>query len=62
MDGNGRTARFIMNSMLVTGGYSWTIIPIEKRDKYMSALETASIDGDIIQFAEFIYSLIRNVV
>ena len=62
MDGNGRTARFIMNSMLVTGGYSWTIIPIEKRDEYMSALETASIDGDIIQFAEFIYSLIRNVV
>ena len=62
MDGNGRTARFIMNAMLVTGDYSWTIIPIEKRDEYMSALEMASIKGDIIPFAEFIYSLIGNIV
>jgi len=62
MDGNGRTARFIMNAMLVTGDYSWTIIPREKRNEYMSALETASINGDIIPFAEFIYSLIGNVV
>lgn len=58
MDGNGRTARFIMNAMLVTGGYSWTIIPIEKRDEYMAALERASIDGDITSFAKFIYSFI----
>lgn len=62
MDGNGRTARFIMNAMLVTGKYSWTIIPIEKRDEYMPALETASINGDIIPFTEFIYSLIGNIV
>jgi len=58
MDGNGRTARFVMNSMLVTAGYPWTIIPVEKRDEYMVALETASIDGDITDFAKFIYSLI----
>ena len=57
MDGNGRTARFIMNTMLVTGDYLWTIIPIERRDEYMATLETASIDGNIIPFAEFIYSL-----
>jgi len=59
MDGNGRTARFIMNAMLITGGYSWTIIPVEKRDEYMSALEKASVDGDIVPFAKFIYGLIR---
>jgi Fic family protein len=62
MDGNGRTARFIMNTMLVMGDYSWTIIPIERRDEYMATLETASIDGDIIPFAEFIYSLIRYAI
>lgn len=28
MDGNGRTARFVMNMMLVTGGDPWTIIPV----------------------------------
>jgi len=58
MDGNGRTARFVMNSMLVTAGYPWTIIPVEKRDEYMATLETASIDGDITAFTKFIYSLI----
>ena len=48
-----------MNAMLITGGYLWTIIPVEKRDEYMSALEKASVDGDIVPFAKFIYGLIR---
>ena len=59
MDGNGRTARFIMNAMLATGEYSWTIIPVERRDEYMSALETASIEGDISAFARFIFGLVE---
>jgi len=58
MDGNGRTARFIMNAMLVTAGYPWTIIPVEKRDEYMTTLEKASVDGDITDFAKFIFTLI----
>ena len=29
MDGNGRLARFLMNAMLVTGGYVWTVIPVQ---------------------------------
>lgn len=60
MDGNGRTARFIMNSMLVTSGYPWTIIPIGKRDEYMEALEKASIEGDISTFTEFIFGLVKS--
>jgi len=24
------------------GGYPWTVVPVEKRDAYMEALETAS--------------------
>ncbi len=59
MDGNGRTARFIMNAMLATGEYSWTINPVERRDEYMSALETASIEGDISAFARFIFGLVE---
>ncbi len=39
MDGNGRTARFVMNSQLVTAGYPWVVIPVERRQEYMSALE-----------------------
>ena len=60
MDGNGRTARFIMNSMLVTSGLPWTVIPVERRSIYMAALEKASIEGDISDFAQFIFGLIKK--
>ena len=57
-DGNGRMSRFVMNVMLSTGGYSWTIIPVEKRDTYMQALEKASIEGDIADFTKLIADLL----
>jgi len=38
MDGNGRMGRFLMNLMLASGGYPWTVIPVQERDEYMSAL------------------------
>jgi Fic family protein len=57
-DGNGRMSRFIMNTMLSTGGYSWTIIPVERRDYYMQALEKASIEGDITDFTKLIADLL----
>ena len=58
MDGNGRTARFTMNSQLVTGGYPWIVIPFERRDEYMESLEKASVDEDIEPFVRFIVSLL----
>lgn len=57
MDGNGRTGRFLMNTMLASGGYDWLIIPVERRDEYMSALEKASVYGDIIPFVHFLSSI-----
>ena len=53
MDGNGRIGRFLMNVMLASGGYPWTIIPLERRDDYMDALESASVKLDIHPFAAF---------
>jgi len=53
-DGNGRIARFLMNAMLASGGYPWTVIRVEDRDAYLASLEKASVDGDISPFAEFI--------
>jgi hypothetical protein len=44
--------------MLSTGGYTWTIIPVEKRKVYMEALEKASIEGDIADFTRLIADLI----
>lgn len=59
MDGNGRIARFLMNTMLISGGYPWTVIPVEERERYMEALESASVDQNIKPFAEFIAYLVR---
>ena len=60
MDGNGRMGRFIMNVMLAGGGYLWTVIPLEKRDDYMAALESASVEQDITPFAMFLGRLVSD--
>lgn len=60
MDGNGRIGRFLMNVMLAAGGYSWTVIPMEKRDDYMNTLEIASVEQDITPFATFLGSLVSE--
>ncbi len=52
MDGTGRLGRFLMNLMLVSAGYVWTVIPVEQRDEYMRALEQASSFGNIGPFAD----------
>lgn len=61
MDGNGRTARFVMNSQFVTEGFDWIVIPVEKRDEYMKALEKASVDDDITDFCRFILSCFKHL-
>lgn len=57
MDGNGRIGRFLMNLMMASGGYPWTVIPSGDRNKYVEALERASVGEDIGPFAEFIAAL-----
>lgn len=54
MDGNGRIGRFIMNAMLISGGYPWTVIQLKNRNKYLSALEQASVDHNIKPLVKFI--------
>lgn len=49
-----RTARFVMNSQLVTAGYPWVVIPVERRQEYMAALEQASVEGNIEWFVRFV--------
>jgi len=53
-DGNGRMARFLMNAMLASGGYRWTVIRVEDRDKYLKALESASAENNIKPFVSFV--------
>lgn len=53
-DGNGRMGRFLMNTMLAAGGYPWTVVRVEDRAAYRQALDQASVDGNIVPFAQFI--------
>jgi hypothetical protein len=62
IDGNGRIGRFLMNAMLASGGYPWTVIPLERRDDYMAALEAASVGQDIAPFAAFVGSLVQDAL
>ena len=58
-DGNGRMARFLMNAMLASGGYPWTVIRVDDRDVYMDTLERASVDMKIGPFAAFIAERVK---
>ncbi|MDB5820211.1 MAG: Fic/DOC family protein, partial [Rhizobacter sp.] len=60
IDGNGRLGRFIMNFMLTTAGYVWTIVPVARRTEYMDALAAASSGQNIRPFAEFTASLVSQ--
>jgi len=57
-DGNGRIGRFLMNVMLASGGYPWSIIPVERRAAYMAALEEASAGQNIAPFAGFVSGIV----
>ena len=60
VDGNGRMGRFLMNVMLASGGYPWTVIPIETRNDYMATLEEASVRKDIEPFSKFLAGLVQK--
>ncbi len=59
-DGNGRIGRFLMNAMLIAGGYPWTVVPVTSRKQYMDALERASVNQDIAPFTDFLATLVES--
>ena len=60
MGGNGRMARFLMNTMMAAGGCPWTVIPLPERKTYMASLEKASVGQDIGPFADFLAHLVEK--
>lgn len=57
-DGNGRTARAIMNFILMKKGYPMFFIPFEKKEEYYKSLETAD-KGD---YKEYVAGMLRLII
>ena len=47
-------ARLVMNALLASGGYPWTVIRVDDRGAYLAALDAASINQDMEPFARFL--------
>lgn len=55
-DGNGRVARFLMNTALLSGAVPWLTIRVEQRRPYFDALRRAQFQDEYGTFAQFIVS------
>ncbi|MBI3913428.1 MAG: Fic family protein [Chloroflexi bacterium] len=53
VDGNGRTARLLMNLLLIRAGYPSAVVHVEEREKYFATLEKAHA-GDTRDFVALI--------
>lgn len=60
MDGNGRISRFLMNTMLASGNYPWTVVPVQQQHAYMQAIEIASTEQDIKPLTLLIAKLVSQ--
>jgi Fic family protein len=54
-DGNGRTARLLMNLLLIRGGYVPISVRPEDRVRYLDALERGSLADDLLPFQTFMH-------
>ena len=52
-DGNGRTARLLMNLLLLRGGYPPVAVRPEERKTYLDVVEHASMRDDMSPFQNF---------
>lgn len=60
VDGNGRTARLLMNLILLQAGFPPAIIRKEDRMKYINIIEHAQLTKDTSAFKEIIYEAVSR--
>ncbi len=60
VDGNGRTARLLMNLILLQHGYPLAIIKKETRKNYIDALEIASNTEDLSAFNSVVFQAVES--
>lgn len=59
-DGNGRVARFLMNTALLSGGVPWLTIRVEQRAPYFAALRRAQVEEEYRDFARFVVASVDD--
>ncbi len=62
IDGNGRTARVLLNFELIKGGYPIVIIKNEDRAKYYESLDKAHITGEYDDFIELVSKALNRTL
>ncbi len=60
VDGNGRTARLLMNLILVQSGYPPAVIRKEDRKQYIASLEKAQLGGSLSDYDQLMYEAIDH--
>lgn len=60
VDGNGRTARLLMNLELMKAGWPPVILPVESRLQYYEALDAHHVRADFGPFMEIIRDLVMR--
>ena len=58
VDGNGRTARLLMNLLLMQKGYPPALVRKEDRDVYIDSIEKAQVSRDFDEYYKVIYRAI----
>jgi Fic family protein len=59
-DGNGRTARLLMNLELLKNGFPAAVLPLSRRLEYYEALDTAHTDDDFARFLTLICEIVKE--
>ena len=59
-DGNGRTARLLMNLLLMRAGYPPVVIGPEHRVQYLDVLQELQLDHDREPYEEFLYERLET--
>jgi len=61
-DGNGRTARLLMNLLLLRAGYPPIAVRPEDRKAYLDSLEHASLQEDLGPFQQLLHERLDNTL
>lgn len=60
IDGNGRTARLLMNLILIQNGYPMAIIRKQDRNIYLKTIEKGQLEGKKEDFYKLIYDVVNR--